>query len=287
MKNLINFLINVVFVGIILTLSTCNKPIDSQNISNSSMPKIEGDFIILPELTDEFGGNNLDTSKWFQINPTWLGRKPAFFSKENVTIENGKLNLTMRKEEPSEMLKEKGYHTYSSAAVRSRHTVKYGYFEIKSKAMNSKGSSAFWFYDQSPAIHTEIDVFELCGIGERENQYNMNVHVFRTPLEEKHWSKGGEWRASYRFADDFHVFGLEWTPYVIRWYVDGEAVRTVENTHWHQPLTMNFDSETMPDWFGLPDDSDLPSTFSIEYVRSWKFKDAEWMGEGLWKDKMK
>jgi hypothetical protein len=26
----------------------------------------------------------------------------------------------------------------------------------------------------------------------------------------------------------------------------------------------------MPDWFGMPDDKDLPSTFSIEYVRAWK-----------------
>jgi hypothetical protein len=31
---------------------------------------------------------------------------------------------------------------------------------------------------------------------------------------------------------------------------------------------MNFDSETMPEWFGLPDKESLPSTFSIEYVRS-------------------
>ena len=38
---------------------------------------------------------------------------------------------------------------------------------------------------------------------------------------------------------------------------------------------MNFDSETMPKWFGLPKKEDLPTTFSIEYVRSWKCKDAE------------
>ena len=43
-------------------------------------------------------------------------------------------------------------------------------------------------------------------------------------------------------------------------------MRRVENTHWHQPLYLIFDSETMPDWFGMPDDADLPSTFSVEYV---------------------
>jgi hypothetical protein len=66
--------------------------------------------------------------------------------------------------------------------------------------------------------------------------------------------------------------------------MDGDSVRTAENTHWHQPLTMNFDSETYPDWFGLPDENDLPSTYSIEYVRSWKFKSADWMGEGPWEN---
>ena len=27
---------------------------------------------------------------------------------------------------------------------------------------------------------------------------------------------------------------------------------------------------TIEIWFGMPDDADLPSTFSIEYVRAWK-----------------
>jgi len=33
---------------------------------------------------------------------------------------------------------------------------------------------------------------------------------------------------------------------------------------------MNFDSETMPDWFGLPKREDLPSTCRVEYVRAWR-----------------
>jgi len=43
-----------------------------------------------------------------------------------------------------------------------------------------------------------------------------------------------------------------------------------KNTHWHRPLYLIFDSETMPDWFGMPEDEDLPSTFNIEYVRAWR-----------------
>lgn len=281
MKCVSNSLIKYIIIGVLLTFCHCKQNTDSQILEETPFPSIEGDFTFIPELSDEFEDASFDTSKWFRANPTWFGRQPAFFSENNVIQEDGKLHLIMRKEEPSDTLKEKGYHTYSSAAVQSKDKVKYGYFEIKSRAMNSRGSSAFWFYHQTSNLWTEIDVFEICGKGERENQYNMNIHVFRTPLIKEHCSKSDEWRAPYRFADDFHIFGLEWTPFIIRWYVDGEVVRTAENTHWHQPLTMNFDSETMPDWFGLPDDRDLPSTFSIEFVHSWRFKTANWMDEDL------
>ena len=225
-------------------------------------------------MSDEFGGTELDSKKWHPKNPRWQGRQPAFFYEGNVSVSKGKLYLVMKKEEIPEMPKDKGYHTYTSAAVQSKTRVKYGYFEVKCKPMKSHGSSSFWFYDNTPNLWTEIDVFEIGGAAPGfEKKYNMNVHVFRTPAEKKHWSMHGEWIGPSNLADDYHVYGLEWDREKIKWYFDGVLVRWVENTHWHQPLTLNFDSETMPKWFGLPKDSDLPSTYSIEYVRAWKKSD--------------
>jgi len=227
-------------------------------------------------MSDEFDAGELDPNKWWPKNPTWLGRQPAWFDPANVTVANGKLHLTMRKSEPPQMPKEKGYHTYTSAAVQSKGIVKYGYFEVKCRAMASAGSSSFWFYHQTPDLWTEIDVFEIGGRAPGfEKKYNMTLHVFKTPTEKKHWSKGRVWMAPTNLADDYHTYALEWDAEKIKWYFDGVLVRWVENTHWHQPLTLNFDSETMPDWFGLPKDADLPSTYSIEYVRAWKQPDED------------
>ena len=105
-----------------------------------------------------------------------------------------------------------------------------------------------------------------------ENKYNMTVHVWQTPQEKTHRQVGGVWVAPFRLADDYHIYGFQWDKEELRWYVDGVAVRTVENTHWHQPLYLTFDSETMPEWMGMPDDKDLPSTFSVDYVRARKKK---------------
>lgn len=226
----------------------------------------------IAELTDEFEGNRLDSSKWHDHNPTWNGRKPGFFSKNNVFVRDGRLHLLARVENLKEA--PKGYHTFTTAAVKSQALVRYGYFEIKCRPMKSKASSAFWFYSSTKEEWTEIDVFEICGVGDDwKNVYNMNAHVFHTPIEKKHWSKGAKWKAPFDFVDEYHVYALEWGREVIRWRVDGKVVRELKNTHWHQPLHMNFDSETMPEWFGLPEKGSLPSTFSIEYVRSWKKTD--------------
>jgi beta-glucanase (GH16 family) len=235
----------------------------------------EGHWQRYEPMTDEFSGPALDPNKWWPQNPGWLGRQPALFYPGNVQVSDGKLHLTMRKEEAPEMPKDKGYHTYTSAAVQSKTRVCYGYFEIRARAMKSAGSSSFWFYDSTPTLWTEIDVFEIGGAAPGfERKYNMTLHVMKTPEDPNHWSVGTAWLAPFDLAADYHVYGLQWDKNRLNWYVDGVLVRWVQNTHWHQPLTLNFDSETMPEWFGLPRDSDLPSTYSIEYVRAWKSADT-------------
>ena len=225
-------------------------------------------------LSDEFTGKELDLAKWTLGGEVWRGRPPALFSDKNVTVADGKLHLTMRKEKTPPELAKAGFHDYTSASLYSKLRAGYGYYEVKARPMNSAGSSAFWFQrEETPGWLTEIDVFEIGGNARGfEQKYHMTLHVFRTPQEKRHWSVGGVWVAPWRLADDYHVYGLEWDAQELKFHVDGVLVRTVENTHWHQPLRLIFDSETMPDWFGLPSDQDLPSTFSVEYVRAWQKK---------------
>jgi acetyl esterase/lipase/beta-glucanase (GH16 family) len=232
----------------------------------------KGKWVKFEPMTDEFEGKELDRSKWTVGMYWWKGRQPALFSDKNVTVSHGKLHLSMRKEKLPPEAEKLGYKDYTSAALHTKVRSSYGYYEVKAKPMNSAGSSSFWFQmDETPGWATEIDVFEIGGKAKGfQRKYNMNLHVFRTPTKKEHWSVGGVWEAPWRLADDYHVYGLEWDRSEIKCFVDGVLVRSVENTHWHQPLFLIFDSETMPEWFGMPDDKELPSTFSVEYVRAWK-----------------
>jgi beta-glucanase (GH16 family) len=178
----------------------------------------------------------------------------------------------MRKEKLPPELEKLGYQDYTSAGLHTKARTCYGYFEVKAKPMNSAGSSSFWFQQgDAPGRVTEIDVFEIGGNSKGfERKYNMTLHANEAVNTSRHWSVGAVWLAPWRLADDYHVYGLAWSKDELKFYVDGVIVHTVDNTQWHYPLYLTFDSETMPEWFGMPNDKDLPSTFSIEYLRAWK-----------------
>ncbi|MEM6561702.1 MAG: family 16 glycosylhydrolase [Planctomycetota bacterium] len=239
----------------------------------------EGGWELFEPLSDEFEGGSLDGSKWWDHNPHWYGRVPSIFDPDNVGVKDGRMFITMKRGGQPRRVLYNGrsvYEAYSSGTVKGKRPITYGYFEIKARPMASAGSSAWWFaasaLDAEGRYHrTEIDVFEAGGraVG-HEDSYNMNVHVFETPTTPNHVSNGGKYRLPFKIADDFHIYGLLWTADTIIYYVNGSEVRRVKNAEMHIPMYMIFDSETMPDWLGMPVDEDLPSTFEVEYVRTWK-----------------
>ena len=117
-------------------------------------------------------------------------------------------------------------------------------------------------------------MFEIGGKAKGfEHKYNMTLHVFQTPHGEEALERGRRvdcplavGRRLPRLRLGMGARTRSSSTWMACW------CGSVENTHWHQPLYLIFDSETMPEWFGMPEDKDLPSTFSVEYVRAWKKK---------------
>jgi len=234
-----------------------------------SNPLRSGQWAPVPELTDEFDGDKLDSSKWFDRDPSWKGRQPGLYSPKNVTVSDGDLLLTARLEEVTNA--PDGYHTFTTAAVKSKASVLYGYFEARCQPMRSHASSGFWFNGGGKDWWTEIDVFEVGPVGPKHGKtVYSSAHVFRAPGLQKSFSKPHGYTPPFDISGDYHTYGLLWDPERIVWYVDGVETRKLENTHWHRPFQLNLNSETKPNWFGLPDQSELPGTFKVDYVRAWR-----------------
>jgi len=98
-----------------------------------------GVWVKYEPMSDEFDSASLDTGKWVRNMHWWKGRQPALFKAENVTVENGQLLLTMRKEPVAEESRAQGYHDYTSAAVHSRDRTCYGYYVRAWKKQGPRG----------------------------------------------------------------------------------------------------------------------------------------------------
>ncbi len=219
--------------------------------------------------SDEFNETTLDAKKWHPNNPDWLGREPSLFLSKNVRVENGYLILSSHREEPQNPPNDK-YHTYTSSAVQSKEKLHYGFYEARVKASDSAISSAFWLYTKDDEKQEEIDIFEICGRqkgSSSENVYFATAHYLDFKKDE-HFKKGGTFKpTSYRFAEAYVIAGLEWNEKEVIWYLNGKEVHRIPNTHWDEPETVNFDSETFPSWWGLPQEGDNGGEFYIDYFR--------------------
>ena len=227
-------------------------------------------WVYNPAISDEFDGTTLDTTKWFDHNPTWMGRQPSLFRPENVRVEQGMLILTGRRQQVEDA--PEGYHTFISAAVQSKHKVLYGFFEIRCRPMRSALSSAFWLYVQDSAKQEEIDIFEICGRHDSDSAYPHTYfatsHYILKP-QGVQISDHVAHMSPVPWADRTFVAGFKWTRDELVWYVDGQEIRRRKNDYWHSPETINFDSEAFPSWWGLPSAEDSGGQFEIDYFRYW------------------
>ncbi len=249
----------------------------------ASDPASAGNWILNTDVSDEFEGESIDTSKW-HVEGTggkykrWAGRAPSQFSGDNVRVESGRLHLTTKWEpdfhfaEPDPRYKHP-YEKYTTAAVIGKNTFLYGYMEIKCKAADASITSSFW----TTGKHSELDVFEFVGDSKRadkDKRYPFATHDWSTADGEANvWKDSVE--LDWRVADDFHVYGCEWYKDGLRFYADGQLVRAVTRAElgkaWvlTQPLMIWVDSETFY-WEGFPAEKDLPVDFEIEYIRVWQ-----------------
>ncbi|MCX7818377.1 MAG: family 16 glycosylhydrolase [Kiritimatiellae bacterium] len=272
----------------VLLFNTSPNPVPAQTAPRCPLGD---DWVFRPELSDEFDGDALDQRKWWDFNPSWHGRKPAFFSRENVAVRGGRLHLTARVQSPEEVTVEnrvRGYDKFTTATVKSKRRVRYGYFEARCKAMRANVCNAFWLYDpldppakyQEGSFSEEIDIFEVFGKPAKPDMARvlyMTLHRMATPYVESLvvrrtalTNHSARVQMPFEFWEDFHVYALLWTPRELRWYVDGREVFARGNDHFTTALHIMFDCEVMESWAGLPDPADLPATFEIDYLRVWQ-----------------
>lgn len=176
-----------------------------------------------------------DASKWaFEIGdgtaqgiPGWGNNELQYYTDrpENVSVESGVLKITARQES----FEGSGY-TSARLITKGLFQQKYGRFEARVKLPTGQGLwPAFWLLgddsngDIWPQIG-EIDVMEF--LGDEPTQIFGTIHGPQYSGGES-ISKEFVLEAD-RFDTGFHIFGIEWTPNFINFYVDDKLYQTLK-----------------------------------------------------------
>ena len=239
--------------------------------------------------SDEFNGPDgsaVDSSKWVMETGGggWGNQELEYYTSrpQNAYLQNG--NVVIKVLEEKYTGADGITRNYTSARLKTQGKVaqKYGRFEARIKIPRGQGIwPAFWMLGdnidtvQWPACG-EIDIME--NIGKEPSIVHGTIHG---PGYSGDKGIGSPYAlpGDQRFADDFHVYAVEWEPEVIRFYVDDHlyATRTPAElptgTKWayDHPFFLLLNVAVGGPWPGSPDaTSTFPQKMLVDYVRVYR-----------------
>lgn len=230
---------------------------------------------------DEFNepGSSLpDPEKWWYetAEPGWVNNELQTYiegRKGDITtalVSDGTLKIRAIKD---------GDRVYS-ARINTTEYWTYGYFEARLKLPSGLGTwPAFWMM---PQVFTswpkcgELDIMEHVGADLDEVSSSIHCQAYYHAINTQKTAA----RHLDGATEGFHVYALEWTEDCIRTYVDGELLleynpddyplgRNEDTWPFHVPFCLKLNLAWGGDWGGYKgiDESCLPQTFEIDYVR--------------------
>jgi len=191
-------------------------------------------------------------------------RRPYMLSsrwRDNVTTSQGQCRLGQRKES-------RGGKEWTSGHMWSKQEFLYGHFEARIKFGTAPGvDNAFWLMSakgkprESGETVCEIDIVE----GTHPNVATNNLHV--TPADGPRKASPGKYSKDKDYSNEFHVFAVDWTADEIRWFLDGQQVRTEPNKNCHSPLAVRLSTAVIKGFWGEVSDAINGTAMEVDYVR--------------------
>ena len=266
-------------LGMLATASLLPRSADAGPPRSREVPRWEP----VPELTDEFDGDELDETKWHRGHPFWKGRVPSRFKAENTTVERGFLVLrnTSRVDSMDEVARPFEDVWIDAAALVSRQKLAQPgwYYEAKMRVADTAMSGSFWF---RVGEYSEIDVVEHIGHATKPGvdartayKYECNTHVYGPHKGPK--PIGDHYRMRHRGRDRFVTYGLWWKDPSTLWfyYNDKKVMEVTPAVPFEEKLHMIFDTEALNSKFvGLPTVESLKdprrNATRVDWVRAWR-----------------
>jgi len=258
-----------------------------------------------------------DPTRWTFEHGFVRNQELQWYQPQNAQVVNGVLQIEGRREqvanphynpESLHWRENRAYAAYTSACLETRQhfSFRYGRLEVAARIPTAYGAwPAIWTLGNRagwPACG-EIDLLEYYRVPAENLSIHHQAQAERTVpviLANACWM-GADGRDAWdtgripyehftaadpHWAERFHVWRMDWTPEVIRLYVDDELLNEIP-THVANPQTehgFNPFVNRLPGFGhyillnlaigacgGTPDDSAFPLVYAIDYVRVYQF----------------
>ncbi len=180
--------------------------------------------------SDEFNDTQMDTTKWNVEAGTKKRVDIMLYAENQVEEKEGRAYIYYRKSNLSDT-------AYMAGRFNSnkKYAATYGFFECRMHIVKPDGhQTAFWMMPEGNGMKTgegvdgtandgaEIDIIE----GNKTNLYSTGLH-WDGYSKTTHKSNGKLIKTPGIHDTEFHIYGFEWSPDCLRFYIDGKVVREI------------------------------------------------------------
>ena len=225
---------------------------------------------------EKFNGSKLDGSKWMTQNywgeksmdePYAMEDDKSFPTNgENIEFYDNKARIVTKagKAEGLVWRAEQGFvrevFDFTSGMLSSARSFKqkYGVFNAKIKMAGGSVAQAFWMVSETMLPHIDVARFE-------NGKLYSNYFWGGGSSTHKSISKTG----GAKYADEYFIYTLEWTPNKLTWKINGKVFKTQTSGVPQEEMHINFSSNLKKD----ASETGLPSAMEIDWVRVYKLKE--------------
>ena len=268
-------------------------------------PPLGKRWVLNEKFSDEFNGNKLDTTKWYDYHPTWKGRPPGLFLPSTVKVGGGYMSITGGKMEKDTIIRRDTFNVKCGAVVSRTTDAGFGYYECRFRAAATTMSTTFWFSsrkrfpgpaDCDDSYGQEWDVQECIGRkGEFKGKYcgsgmHSNSHFWYNDCDGNRFDHRATqvlFESDELASENFNTYGGWWkNEYEATYYYNNGEGKShtfyteIMDKPFAHTMGMNLVSETYPfPWISLPTDEELEdpekNTCYYDWVRAYTLVDVD------------
>jgi beta-glucanase (GH16 family) len=264
---------------------------------------IPGWTLVWADEFEQADGTSPDSTKWgFDVGGGGFGNNQQEYNTartNNARIQDGHLVIEAKQENYMG-------RSYTSARMLTKGKAAWTYGRMEARIKIPRGQGiwpAFWTLGTNidgpggvgwPACG-EIDIME--NIGKTNNNEQGKIYgTIHGPQGGGPYNGGAGVGSSYtlpggaKYADDFHVFAIEWTTNQIKWYMDNQQYFTATPNSlpsggtwpFTQPQFILLNVAVGGNWPGYPSNYTVfPQQMLVDYVRVYSFSNAPPTNSGV------